>query len=336
MKIRTLGKNGPAVSAIGLGCMGLSEFYAATENTNKDNAIELIQDAYKNGITFFDTADMYALGENEKLLGQAIAQFREHVIVATKCGIERDEYKAVINNSPAYIKKACAASLQRLNIKTIDVYFLHRHDPQVPIEDIMYTMLELVDEQKIKYIGLSEVGPETIERAHRIAGDKLVAIQSEFSMINYETAQLVLPTCKKLGLAFIAYSPLARGLLSGKMRSSLIFRESKAFDYRSTLPQFTEENLQANIRFLKKIEEFAQVKNCSTAQLALAWLLAQGDYVIPIPGVTSKEYLLENIKATDITLSQDDLNTLKQILLENPIKGARYPEDESFITWDKK
>lgn len=336
MKYRTIGKNGPTVSAIGLGCMGISEFYASTENTDRNAAKEFIQTAYKNGVTFFDTADMYALGQNEILLGQAVESFRDKIIIATKCGIERDEHKAIINNSSGYIKKACYESVQRLGNKTIDVYFLHRHDPAIPIEDVMHTMLELVQEKKIKYIGLSEVGPETIERAHTVAGDRLIAVQSEFSMINHATAHQVLPICKKLGIAFIAYCPLARGLLSGKLRNSQMFSESPVFDYRSTLPQFNKENLQSNLRFIEKIEQFAQTKQCTIAQLALAWLLAQGEHIIPIPGTTNVDYLKENIKAADIILSDDDLKKLEQIILENPIKGERYPHDEPFITWDRK
>ncbi len=243
VKYRTLGKKGPTVSAIGLGCMGLSEFYGSTENTDRNAGIKLIQEAYSNAITLFDTADMYGMGENEKLLGEAIKPFRDHVILSTKCGIERDANKAIINNTPDYIKRACTASLARLGVSTIDVYFLHRYNPEMSLEQAMGAMMELIEEEKINYVGLSEVSPDIIERAHALLGDKFVAVQSEFSMINHAAAEIVLPLCKKLGLAFIAYSPLARGLLSGKLANATTFSKSKAFDYRSTLPQFSPENL---------------------------------------------------------------------------------------------
>lgn len=336
VKYRTLGKNGPLVSALGLGCMGLSEFYGGTENTDRNAGITVIQEAYSNGITLFDTADMYAMGDNEKLLGEAIKSFRDQVIIATKCGIERDATKAVINNTPAYIKKACDASLARLGVQTIDVYFLHRYNPEMSLEDAMQAMMELIEEKKIKYVGLSEVSADTLQRAHVLLGDKLVAVQSEFSLINHATAEIILPLCKKLGLAFVCYSPLARGLLSGRLKSAKTFSESKSFDYRSTLPQFSAENLPYNLAFVEALEKFVQKKQCTVAQLALAWLLAQGDAVIPIPGASHVEHLKENTGAVDIILTPDDLNAIQELMKKYPIKGARYPHDEQFITWDRK
>lgn len=323
MKHRNLGTSGPLVSAIGLGCAGMSEFYSATDNIDQQAGIKLIQQAYELGITFFDTADVYGRGHNEILVGQAIQHFRDKIIVATKCGFERNGDDWRIDNSSEFIKKACNASLQRLGIQTIDLYYLHRHDPSMPIENVMHTMLELINENKIRYVGLSEVDAQTIERAHAVLGDKLVAVQSEYSIINHEDAERVLPICRKLGISFVAYSPLMKGLLSGTLRDTKIFQTSEKSDCRLEMPQFAPDNLPYNLKLVDALQTLAFKKNCTTAQLSLAWLLAQGDDIIPIPGTSILKYLKENIDSVNIHLTDNDLNTIKSIMQENPIKGIR-------------
>lgn len=322
MKYLQLGK-GPLVSALGLGCMGMSENYGPTD---ENLAVEVIRQAFKQGVTFFDTADAYGKGHNEILVGKAVKPFRDQIIIATKCGIQHVGKELKINNTPDYIKQACHDSLERLGIGTIDLYYLHRYNPEVPIESSMEAMLELINEGKIRYVGLSEVDAETIERAHQVLGDALVAIQTEYSIVNRAQAEAVLPICKKLGIAFVAWSPLARGLLSGKIRDAKVFKESKAYDFRSVLPQFQDEALQENLRLVEAIETIAKKKNCTPAQLSLAWLLAQDDQIIPIPGTKKLEYLHENLGAMDVHLTPEECDTLNSAIEENPIKGARYPE----------
>lgn len=327
MKYRKLGKSTITVSAIGFGCMGMSEFYGSTENTNKDAGKKLIRYGYDNGITFFDTAEMYGSGDSEIILGTAVKSFRDKVIIATKCGIQRNPgLQLVINNNRDYIKNACNGSLRRLGVSTIDVYYLHRYNPEVPIEDSMNTMQELIKEGKIRYVGLSEVSSEIIERAHRVLGDKLVAVQSEYSLINRREAEEVLPICRKLGISFVPFSPLARGLLSGKLRDPQSFIAAEEFDFRGMLPQFSSENLAHNLQFVDALAELAKTLHCSAAQLSLAWLLAQGDYIIPIPGTTNQTYLKENIDAADIELTQDNLEAIKKIIAKHSIRGGRMPE----------
>lgn len=323
MKYRQLGKKGPKVSALGIGCMGMSKLYGPSD---EKTAIEVLNDAYESGITFFDTADMYGKGENEKLVGKGIHTFRDQIILASKCGLEFIPNGIRINNTHDYIKSACHGSLKRLNVEKIDLYYLHRHNPEVPIENSMGTMLELIEEGKIDYVGLSEVSPEILQRAHAILGDKLVALQSEYSFLNHETAELVLPTCRQLGLAFVAFSPLGRGLLSGKITDRKKIVEGGEMDFRNALPQFREGALQQNLRLVVAIQELANQKNCTAAQIALAWLLAQGNDIIPIPGTKRSNYLKENIAALQVNLTQDDLKALRDIMKEHPIQGARIPE----------
>lgn len=325
-----LGKNGPEVSVLGLGCMGLSEFYGPTDETT---AIHVIHNAFQKGITFFDTADMYGKGANEILLGKAIKKFRDQIVIATKCGLEYVGDDMRINNSKSYIKNACEGSLQRLNVDVIDVYFLHRQNPQVAIEDSMETMLELLEEGKIRYIGLSEVSGETLKRAHEILGKHLVALQSEYSILNYRTAELVLSECRSLGIAFVAFCPLARGLLSGKIRDSKQFEESAVFDFRSIAPQFHEEALQQNLQLVDVLEKMAKQKNCTLAQLSLAWLLAQGNDIIPIPGTKRMDYLEENLGALDVNFSQQDLDTIRSFMKQFPVQGSRLPESLKDFNW---
>jgi len=323
MKYRKLGKSGPQVSALGLGCMGISEFYGPTD---EKTGIEVIQQAYENEINFFDTADMYGRGENEVLLGKAVKAFRNNVIIATKCGIERIGDDMKFNNDPAYIKKACQASLKRLNMDTIDLYYLHRYNKDVPIEVSMQTMLELIKEGKILHVGLSEVDGEIVERAYNVLGDKLVALQSEYSIVNRASGDIALPTCKKLGIAFVPFSPIARGLLSGKIKDIKTFSESPAFDFRSVHPQFQPDAYKSNMQLIDAIVSMSNRKKCTPAQLSLAWLLAQGEDIIPIPGTKRIQYLKENIGALQVELSKDDLTNLENIIKEHPVMGKRYPE----------
>lgn len=330
MKYRQLGKDGPTVSAMGLGCMGMSEHYGPID---AKSALQVIQEAYEKGITFFDTADMYGRGKNEILLGQGIKGFRNKIVIATKCGLEHTPEGLRINNRKEYIRAACERSLKRLEVETIDLYYLHRHHQATPIEEAMEVMLELIEEGKIVHIGLSEVGPDIIERAHKVLGSKLIAIQSEYSMMNHESAEMVLPTCRQLGLAFVAFSPLARGLLSGKITSRNTIAQAGELDFRGLLPQFREEALPQNLRFVKAVEQFAKQKQATTAQIALAWLLAQGPDIIPIPGTKKPDYLRENLEAVNIVLTPEDLKQLKTIIDEHPIFGARLPETMANYNW---
>lgn len=323
MKYRKLGKNGPLVSALGLGCMGMSPSYGPINDTL---SLKVIQRAYDVGITFFDTADMYGDGANEKLLGSAIRSFRDKIVIATKCGIKFVDDECKIDNTRRYIKQACEASLIRLGVEAIDLYYLHRYNPEVPLQESMETLLELTREGKVKHIGLSEVEAETLEKAHAILGDKLIALQSEYSIANPGLAEKVFPTCRKLNIAFVPYSPLGRGLLSGKVRDAKVFAESPVLDFRSILPQFQSDVLPDNLHLINAIEKIAKRKNCTTAQLSLAWLLAQGDDIIPIPGTKRLEYLEENIASLNVHLSSEDLRIIENVRRENPIKGVRYPE----------
>jgi len=323
MKYRTLGK-GPRVSAIGLGCMSMSEAYGPAD---EKAGIETIREAFNQGITLFDTADVYGKGQNETLLGKAVQPFRDQVIIATKCGIDESTGEMLVNNDRNYIKQACNDSLKRLGIPTIDLYYLHRHNPEVPIEHSMETMRELLTEGKIRYVGLSEVDAETIERAHNVLGDALVAVQTEYSIINRAPAEAILPTCKKLNIAFVAWSPLARGLLSGKIKDRKRIQENKESDFRNVLPQFQEGAFQHNLRLVEAIEAIAAKKNCTPSQLALAWLLAQDEHIIPIPGTKKVPYLHENIGALDIALSSSEFEAFNRVIQENPVQGIRYPEE---------
>lgn len=326
MKYRKLGKKGPLVSSLGFGCMVMTQSYGASD---KEAFGTLVQKAYENGVTFFDTADVYGQGFNEELLGKAIQSFRKEIVVATKCGIEINptDFSHTINNQPSYITKACEASLKRLNIETIDLYYLHRFNPEVAIEDSMGAMLRLIEEGKIRYVGLSEADSDTLERAHRVLGDKLVALQTEYSMANHAIANTALPTCRKLGVGFVAYSPLGRGLLSGVIKDPKIFKESAEFDFRSILPQFQADVYQENLQLVEAIAAIAKKKYCTPAQLSLAWLLAQGEDIVPIPGTKRESYLLEDLKAVDIQLSDSDLAEIDNAILKNPIKGARYSDE---------
>lgn len=326
MKYCNLGKNGPLVSALGYGCMSLSSgVYGKTIDRN--DAINLIGDIYHQyGVTFFDTADMYGMGHNEELLAEASKEFRDKIIVATKCGIVVNSDGTLdINSTPEYIKQSCDGSLKRLKTDYIDVYYMHRHNPETPIEEVARSMQNLIDAGKIRYVGLSEVNPDIIRKAHNILGDKLVAVQSEYSIRNYIAGDISLPVCRELGISFVPFSPIGRGFLTGKLTNSKSFGQTQEYDFRNDLPQFKSENFVQNFALIKALNDFAVAKNCTTSQLCLAWVLAQD--TIPIPGTTNSDHFAENIKALDITLSADDLKNLEQICRDNPQIGTRFPEE---------
>lgn len=318
MEQRCLGKSGIKVSAIGLGCMSMSEFYGPTHETE---AIETLQAAYELGINFFDTADMYGKGENEKLLAKVLKPIRDQVIIGTKCGLVRDnESSREINSSKNYIKKCCEASLKRLGIEYIDVYYLHRKNPNTAIEESMEAMAELHQEGKILSVGLCEVHPDIIRRADKIF--PVSVLQSEYSILFRQPAETVLATCKELNIAFVPFSPLGRGFLSGDIQS---IQQLDASDWRQHLPFMQDENIKHNLQLVKIIAEVAEAKQKTPAQIALAWLLAQDPQIIPIPGTTKRRHLEENCAAIDIELNQNELSLLDEAHNKISVKGERYP-----------
>ncbi|NUQ18859.1 MAG: aldo/keto reductase [Sphingomonas sp.] len=318
MAKRRLGANGPEVSAIGLGCMGMSEFYVGG---SEQESIATIHHALDRGVTFLDTADMYGWGKNEELVGRAIAGRREDVFLATKFGNVRGpngEFLGV-RGDPEYVRSACEASLRRLNIETIDLYYQHRVDIEVPIEDTVGEMARLKEEGKIRFLGLSEAAPQTIRKAHQV--HKITAVQTELSLWSRDAEAEVLPTVRELGIGYVAYSPLGRGFLTGQFKSPDDFPED---DFRRNHPRFQGENFEKNIALVREVEKMAEEKGCTTAQLALAWVLAQGEDIVPIPGTKHVKYLDDNIGALDMKLSDDDLQRLDAILPPGAAAGERY------------
>jgi aryl-alcohol dehydrogenase-like predicted oxidoreductase len=315
---RTLGSNGPEVSAIGLGCMGMSEFYGTGDETE---SIATIHHAIERGVTFLDTADMYGVGRNESLVGKAIADRRDGVFLATKFGNVRGENGEFlgVRGDPDYVRSACEASLKRLGIETIDLYYQHRVDPKVPIEDTVGEMARLKAEGKVRFLGLSEAAPETIRKAH--AAHPITAVQPELSLWSRDSEAEILPTVRELGIGYVAYSPLGRGFLTGQIKSPSDFPED---DTRRRHPRFTGANFDKNIALVREVGEMAREKGCTTAQLALAWVLAQGDDVVPIPGTKRIRYLDENIAALEVKLDRKDLDRLDAILPPGSAAGDRY------------
>jgi aryl-alcohol dehydrogenase-like predicted oxidoreductase len=315
---RRLGRDGPEVSAIGLGCMGMSEFYVGG---SQQESIATIHHALDREVTFLDTADMYGWGANEELVGRAIAGRRNEVFLATKFGNVRGpkgEFLGV-RGDPEYVRSACEASLKRLNVETIDLYYQHRVDTTVPIEDTVGAMARLKDEGKIRFLGLSEAAPRTIRAAY--ATSPITAVQTELSLWSRDAEADVLPTVRELGIGYVAYSPLGRGFLTGQFKSPDDFPEG---DFRKYHPRFQGENFQKNLDLVGEVEAIAKEKGCTTAQLALAWVLAQGEDIVPIPGTKHVKYLDQNIGALDLELSDDDLERLDAILPPGAAAGERY------------
>jgi aryl-alcohol dehydrogenase-like predicted oxidoreductase len=320
MNTKKLGNSTLQISELGLGCMGMSEFYG---DTNDEESIKTIHRALELGINFFDTADMYGVGKNEILVGKAMKGKRDKFILATKFGNVRgnDGSFLGVNGKPEYVKQACEASLKRLNIDVIDLYYQHRVDPNIPIEDTVGAMSDLVKEGKVRYLGLSEAAPKTIRRANKV--HKISALQTEYSLWTRDSESELLDLCNELGITFVAYSPLGRGFLSGRFKPE---QELPNNDYRRAHPRFQKENITYNFKIVEQLEEIAKEKNCTTAQLALAWVLHQRDFIVPIPGTKKIKYLEENIAALNVKLSESDLKKINEIAPVGFTKGMRYAE----------
>lgn len=323
MKKRKLGKSGLEVSAIGLGCMGMSFGYGPPKD--KQEMIALLRKSVELGVTFFDTAEVYGPFTNEELVGEALAPLREQVVIATKFGFKpastRDSSWSDLDSRPAHIKQVAEASLKRLKTDVIDLFYQHRVDTNVPIEEVAGAVRELIEEGKVTHFGLSEAGAQTIRRAHAI--QPVAALQSEYSLWWRQPEQEILPTLEELGIGFVSYSPLGRGFLTGKIDKDTTFDPS---DFRNTLPRFTPEARQANEALVDLLEAIAARKKATPAQIALAWLLAQKPWIIPIPGTTNLKRLEENLGAVNVDLTRDDLGEIDSALSKIPVEGARYPE----------
>jgi len=321
MKMRRLSAHGPTVSALGLGCMGMSEFYGTGDDRESTATIHR---ALELGINFLDTADMYGPFKNEELVGQAIRGRREQILLATKFGIVRDPNNPAsrsVNGRPEYVRKSCEGSLKRLGVSHIDLYYQHRVDPSTPIEATVGAMSELVREGKVRYLGLSEAGAQTLRRASKV--HRITALQSEYSLWSRDPENGILETCRELGIGFVAYSPLGRGFLSGRFRR---VEDLPQGDQRRNWPRFRGENFQKNLDLVRKVEELAREKKCTPSQLALAWVLAQGDDVVPIPGTKHVRYLEDNVGALDVALTSEDLRRLEEVFPQGAAAGLRYPE----------
>ncbi|WP_174868580.1 aldo/keto reductase [Pectobacterium polaris] len=323
MQQRKLGASGPQVSAIGLGCMGMSDFYSTAQDEKE--SIATLHRALELGVTLLDTADMYGPHTNEQLLGKAIKGKREQVFLATKFGIIRDPANPNargVCGKPDYIRRAVEGSLTRLGTDVIDLYYQHRIDPTVPIEETVGTLAELVQEGKIRYIGLSEASVTTLERAHSV--HPITALQSEYSLWTRDMEAEILPTCERLGIGFVPYSPLGRGFLTGAIRSP---DDLAADDFRRTNPRFSGENFGKNLQLVEKINQLAQEKQVTPSQLALAWVLAQGEHIVPIPGTKRRRYLEENVAALDVTLTKEELAAIDAIFPPDAAAGERYGKE---------
>ncbi len=321
MKVRTLGPKGPRVSAIGLGCMGMSQSYGASFDPAE--SLATIHRALELGVNFLDTADVYGPHTNEELVGRAIRGRRDEVFLATKCGlVSGGRTPDGRDGSPEYIRKACDASLRRLGVSTIDLYYLHRVDPRTPIEESVRAMAGLVADGKVRYLGLSEVSPATLRRAHTV--HPITAVQSEYSLWTRDPEQGTLAACRELGVGFVPFSPLGRGFLSGNVRSLEPLPEN---DFRRGLPRFQGENLARNLALVDRLAGLARQKGCTSAQLALAWVLSRGPDVVPIPGTKRRRYLEENVAAVELTLTPADLGAIESAIPPAQVAGERYPAD---------
>ena len=320
METRSLGDQGLTVSALGLGCMGMSEFYGTTD---EQPSIDTIHRALDLGITFFDTADIYGPFTNEQLVGKALGPRRSEATIATKFGIVRDESGAMhgLNGRPEYVHEACDASLQRLGVDHIDLYYLHRVDPEVPVEETVGAMGQLVEAGKVRHLGLSEAAPDTLRRAN--AECPITALQTEYSLWSRDPEDKILPTCRELGIGFVPYSPLGRGFLTGRFQSPDDLPDD---DWRRHNPRFQGDNFEMNLHLVDEVKRLAGEKGVTPAQLALAWVLQQGDDVVPIPGTTSAEHLDENAAALDVTFSDRELKRIDEIAPQGAAAGDRYPD----------